>query len=237
MLLSAITALVVCILSANTELTFFCPFPLVCVQDLISSTHIYRQTAETKWERWCKKGERRKKNKTQMMIRKTQREEKRGRRKIKQQSRDKNNKREEVINVKQSRVETRPKQINAGAQGNLPWVWVVSWVSAPACPWGSEVRTRGPGGSWKSRLPPAQSARHPWWSRSHQDCCPPPRSLCQIRPQRALDTPSRCCWQQCSSREAEIAQRKKKRVRKLERMEGIKNTVCSLGRKLNFLFF
>lgn len=85
------------------------------------------------------------------------------------------------------------------AQGNLPWVWVVNWASAPACPRGSEVRTRDPGGSWKSRLPPAQSSHHPWQSQSHQGCCLPPRSLSQIPPQRAPDTPSRCCWQLCSS--------------------------------------
>lgn len=110
------------------------------------------------------------------------------------------------------------------ALGNLPWVWVVSWASAPACPRGSEVRTRGPGGSWKSRLPPAQSSHHPWQSQSHQGCCLPPRSLSQIPPQRVPDTPSQCCWQLCSSATGGRVYRHKKGDRgyseeKIERVE------------------
>lgn len=81
----------------------------------------------------------------------------------------------------------------------LPWGSVVSWASAPAGLWYSEVQTPGRGGSWRSRSPPARSERHPWWNQSRRDCCRLLRSFCQIQPQRAPDIPSRCYWQLCSS--------------------------------------
>lgn len=98
-------------------------------------------------------------------------------------------------------------------QGNLPWVWVVSWASAPTCLRGSEVRTRGPDGSWMSRLQPAQSERRPWRSQSHQGCCLPPRRPFQNWPQRAPDTPSQCCWQLCSSSEGRYTEWRRTGVR------------------------
>lgn len=143
-LLSASTAPLECQLSANTQLTFLCPYVLVRFFHTFTEQSIKKlgckttansirhrslrhknlfppkhgplcergQAAEIKWERWCKKGERRKKRDRDDDWEDT----KRGgvwRRKTGIRSQEKNKKRTVVMDVKQSQVETRPKQINA----------------------------------------------------------------------------------------------------------------------------
>lgn len=71
------------------------------------------QAVEIKWERWCKKGERRKKQDREDDWEYIKRGETSRRKTGTQSSQEKNEKRKVVMDVKQSQVETRPKQINA----------------------------------------------------------------------------------------------------------------------------